>query len=180
MHDVPADIVAALKESPGGGYVEGEEQLIPAYVPLKKQGSLSTATHRRASSRTGTAAEAGSVDGGGAVSGGGVAARRTGDAARSASPPDSPFYAVRSPPKVLPPVPAFGGEVALAPAPPPPPPSLNEDQGRPEDPDSYGYSFLPTVFGGLEGNSDHGRRRLERGTESGAREVGASQVRGWG
>lgn len=177
MHDVPADVVAALKESPGGGYAGGEEQLIPAYVPLKKQGSLSTATHRRTSSRTGTAAEAGGVDGGGAVPGGGVAARRTGDAARSASPPDSPFYAVRSPPKVLPPVPAFGSEVTHAPAPPPPPPPLNEGQGQPEDPDSYDYAFLPPAFGGLEGSSGHGRR-LERGSETGAREASASQVRG--
>lgn len=192
MLGVPADVVAALKDSPGGGggggYAGGEEQVMPAYVPLKKQGSLSTATHRRASSRTGTASETGGgVDGVGAVgavAGGGavvaVGARRNSDAARSASPPDSPFYAVRSPPKVLPPVPAFCGEVVRALAPPPPPPSLDEGQAMPAAPESYDYAFLPSVVGGvggLEGNPAHARR-LERGSETGVREAGTSQVRG--
>lgn len=117
-----------------GGIVEGpvarrfsagQEQLIPAYVPLQKQGSLSQATHRRSLSRNiGTATVAGGGGGapadgegcsdGGAGGGGGGAegAGRRGLSvtARSASPPQSPYIVgLKMSPRRLPPVPAFGG-----------------------------------------------------------------------
>ncbi|CAM9212307.1 unnamed protein product [Laminaria digitata] len=95
-----------LVEALGKDYPGEREQLIPVYVPAQKQGGLSKATHRRSSSRT--LGAAGAVDGadgeggagGGSTAGGGGGG---GGGVSGASPPTSPFFAVRSPPRVLPP-----------------------------------------------------------------------------
>ena len=112
-------------EALGKGYSGEREQLIPVYVPPKKQGGLSKATHRRSSSRTlsvdggdaegcgGPTAAAGGGGGGGNGGGGGGGGGGSG----VTSPPASQFFAVRSPPRVLPPVPTFvSSHVAPAPA----------------------------------------------------------------
>lgn len=131
---LPANVVAAFREHGSAGE---QAEPMPSYVPVQKQGSLSKATHRRASIRTGSA-DASAAEGG--VSGG--AGRATG--------PDSPFFAVRSPPKFLPPVPAFGGsDLAASPAPPPPPPSLNESHNRATEADCFDYAFLPPAVDSL-------------------------------
>ncbi|CAM9685902.1 unnamed protein product, partial [Ectocarpus sp. 8 AP-2014] len=154
---VTAGVVAAFTPGPpppppvsgqgsygsGSGGRGGNEQRIPEYVPPQKQGSLSKATHRRSSSRGSAVGGCGGEGGGGS---GGAAVTRSGSVGRSASPPDSsPFFSVRTPPKFLPPVPAFAGGagagvagddygndgLAAQPQPPPPPPppsSWNEDQ----------------------------------------------------
>ncbi|CAN0088251.1 unnamed protein product, partial [Ectocarpus sp. 13 AM-2016] len=156
---VTASVVAAFTPRPpppppvagqgsygvGSGGRDGNEQRIPEYVPPQKQGSLSKATHRRSSSRGSAVVGCGGEGGGGS---GAAAATRSGSVGRSASPPDSsPFFSVRTPPKVLPPVPAFAGGAGAGlagddcgndglaaqpqpqpPPPPPPPSSWNEDQ----------------------------------------------------
>lgn len=151
---VPANVIAAFAgpsalpqvRSPGHAH----EQPIPVYVPLQKQGSLSKATHRRSSSRTGASDGGGTEAGGGGGGGGGSGALRASGPARSSSPPESPFYAVRSPPKFLPPVPAFSGMVS-----PPPPPSMNQPghghgHGRSSsaaDARGLDYSSVPSAGG---------------------------------
>ncbi|CAM9507030.1 unnamed protein product, partial [Scytosiphon promiscuus] len=125
----------------GGGGLGGgiNEQRIPEYVPPQKQGSLSKATHRRSSSRT-SDGMAGAISAAAEGAAGAAAAGRSGGSGRSGSPPDSsPFFSVRSPPKPLPPVPAFGGGAGggggdlfsgTPPPPPPPPPSWRDGQDQ--------------------------------------------------
>lgn len=123
---------AAASSSSGHSTVNfrGQEQLIPAYVPVSKHGSLSQATHRRSSSRSGgmtndiiSGFPAGfSAEGGGGI---GEGARR-----RAGSPQQSPSIAVKYPPRVLPPVPAFNDPGVPQGPPAPPPPSLSEGENR--------------------------------------------------
>lgn len=130
-----------LLEALGKDYPGEREQLMPVYVPPQKQGGLSKATHRRSSSRTvgvtgavdgvgggegdgGSTATAGPTAGAAGAAGTGAGTGAAGAAgtaaAGGASPPTSPFFAVRSPPRVLPPVPTFvSSDVSGDPAPSP-------------------------------------------------------------
>lgn len=172
----------------GHGITGGQEQLIPAYVPVQ-QGSFSKATHRRSSSRSGTggAVDAGGGEGGSSAvgSGGIIGAVGANGAARSNSPPESPFFAARSPPKVLPPVPAFVDDLKQPPVSPPPPPSVSEGKAYATETIAFDYAFLPAAANSLPGNSsdagdaeqvEHGGRAEGAGGMRDLRRDGASQV----
>lgn len=173
-----------LLEALGKDYPGEREQLMPVYVPPQKQGGLSKATHRRSSSRT--VGVTGAVDGVGGGEGDGGSTATTGPTAAAAaaaagtgaaagggaSPPTSPFFAVRSPPRVLPPVPTFvSSDVSGDPAPSPAlllsPPRVKQGhkQGRKpqhmhvnravESKFEYDYGSLPPAVEGCLADQGH-------------------------
>lgn len=119
----------------------GQERAIPKYVPLNRHGSRSYATHRRTSSRSGSAGSDLHLSGlpsplplplpspSGEPNDGGR------EVSRRRSRPQSPLLEVRSPTRVLPPVPVFRSSVLpkepmLSPKAPPQPLKQDERQRR--------------------------------------------------
>lgn len=139
---VPGNRVAAFAAvgsvvGDGPSVPRGEEQAIPKYVPLNRHGSRSHATHRRTSSRSGSAV--GDIH----VSGlplplplpspSGDANDGAREVSRRRSRPQSPLLEVRSPTRVLPPVPVFPSSVLPkepVASPKPPPQPLKRDEGQ--------------------------------------------------